>query len=251
MSVLSLVRELRRYPRAVAAVTALAVAVGLLATFRVTSGLGLESRRQEVGYARAAAVVDTLRSQAVDAPTGGGAITTLANRAVLLADLMTRSPLREEIADRAGVPRDHLLTQRPMNGREQRLTIPEVSRATVDEGDPDAYILHVGVNQLVEGESPIIGVDVRAPDAERAARLADAAVAALRTHVAQTSPELRPTRRRLQVEALEPATRGTAAVGPSPTFAMLAALLTFALGCALTLAGARLQARPRRRRLAA
>lgn len=251
MPVLSLARELRRYPRAVAAVTALAVAVGLLATFRVGSGLEIENRRQELGYARAAALVDTQKSQAVHAPVAGGTIGMLADRAVLLADLMTRSPLREEIGDRAGVPPGHLLTRRPMNGREQRLTMPEVSRATVGEGDPEAYILHVGVNELIEGQSPIIGVDVRAPDAAAAARLADTAVAALQAHVDATSVGLLPERRRLRVEPLEPATRGTAVIGPSPTFALVTALLTFTVGCALTLAGARVQARPRRRRLAA
>jgi hypothetical protein len=248
MSTSSLARELRRHPRAVAAVVALSVAVGLLGTFRVTSD-GLESRRQEVGYARAAAVVDTTRSQAVDAKSNGSTITVLADRAVVLADLMTRSPMREEIAQRAGVPLEQFLVQRPMNGREQRLTIPEVSRAKVGEGDRDAFILHVGVNPLVEGASPIIGIDVRAPDADRAARLADAAVAELQAEVAQRTIALSP-KRRVNVTALEPATRGTAIVGPAPALAIFAALVTLVLGCGVTLLAGRLQLRPRRRRVA-
>ena len=43
MAFLSLVRELRQFPRAVAVVTTLALVIALLATFRV-SGFGLESR---------------------------------------------------------------------------------------------------------------------------------------------------------------------------------------------------------------
>jgi hypothetical protein len=246
MALSSLLRELGRHPRAVAAVVALSLAVAFLATFRVTPG-GIESRRYEVGYARAAAIVDTRPSQAVDADAAGGAIAELTNRAVLIADLMTRSPLREEIADRAGVPRDQLLTQRPMNLLEKRLTLPEVSRATVDEEDREANLLRVGVNPLLEGESPIIGIDVRAADPARAARLADAATAVVRDYAARAPSPGSPPERPLEVRQLEPAIAETATVGPSPMLAILAAVAVFVLGCAATLAGVRVRAALRRR----
>lgn len=242
----SLLRELGRYPRVMAAVAALSLAVGFLALFRVTAG-GLESRRYEVGYARAAAVVDTRPSQAVDALAAGGAITELMNRAVLIADLMTRSPLREEIADRAGVPRDRILTQRPMNLLEKRLTLREVSRAAVEEGDREASLLRVGVNPLLEGENPIIGIDVRAPDPARAARLADAAIAVADDYLARTPSAGSPPERPLELRRLEPATAQTATVGPSPMLAILASIAVLALGCAATLAGPRLRAALQRR----
>lgn len=245
MSLPSLLRELGRRPRAVAAVVALSLAVAFLATFRVTPG-GIESRRYEVGYARAAAIVDTRPSQAVDADAAGGAIAELMNRAVLIADLMTRSPLREEIADRAGVPRDQLLTQRPMNLLEKRLTLPEVSRATVEEGDREASLLRVGVNPLLEGESPIIGIDVRAPDPARAARLADAAIAAVSDDLARAPTPGSPPERPLRVMQLEPATAETVTLGPSLMLAILISVAVLALGCAATLAGARVRAALRR-----
>jgi hypothetical protein len=249
MAFLSLVRELRQFPRAVAVVTALALIVGLLATFRV-SGFGLESRRYDAGYAQAAAIVDTRPSQAVASDAQGGMIAPLTDHATLLADLMTRSPLREEIADRAGIPRTRLLTERPMNLLERRLTNNEVSRATVTAGDRDANIMRVGVNPLVEGESPIIGVDVRAPDPQQAERLADAAIAVLRAHiddVASTGP--RPAVP-IQAQALEPATAETVSVGPSPLIAVLAVIAVFALGCGAIIGGTRLSAGLRRRHLA-
>lgn len=250
MSFASLLRELRQFPRALAAVAALSVAVGLVATFRVTPGPGLESRRYEVGYARAAALVDTRRSQAIDAVAGGGSITGLADRAVLLADLMTRSPLRGEIADRAGIPPDELLTRRPMNGLERRLTLPEVSRATVDEGDREATLMHVAVNPLVEGESPIIGVEVRAPDPVHAARVADAAVATVRAYLERSAPAAVDAARRLEIRQVEPAGAVTAVVGSSRALAVLAAAGVFMFGCAATLAIARVAALLRRRRFA-
>jgi len=242
----SLLCELGRQPRAVAAVVALSLAVGFLALFRVGPG-GIESRRHEVGYARAAAVVDTRPSQAVDALQAGGAIAELMNRAVLIADLMTRSPLREEIADRADVPREELLTQRPMNLLEIRLTQREVLRTTVADDDSEASILRVGVNPLLEGENPIIGIDVRAPDPARAARLADAAIAVIRDDLARTPSPDSPAKRPLEIRQLEPATAETAAIGSSPMLAILAAVAVFAVGCAATLVGARVRAALRRR----
>jgi len=242
----SLLRELRRHRRAVAAVVTLSLAVGFVALFRVGPG-GIESRRHEVGYARAAAVVDTRPSQAVDALQAGGAIAELMNRAVLIADLMTRSPLREEIADRAGVPREELLTQRPMNLLEKRLTQREVLRTTVSEDDPEASLLRVGVNPLLEGENPIIGIDVRAPDPGRAARLADAAIAVIRDDLARAPSSDSQPKRPLEVRQLEPATAETVTLGPSPLFAALAAIAVLAIGCAATLAAVRMRAALRRR----
>jgi hypothetical protein len=241
----SRVQELLRHPRALAAVVGLSLAVGLLASFRVGPS-GVESRRAEVGYARAAAVVDSQPSQAVDAGAGGGWIAALTDRAVLLADLATRSPLREEIADRAGVPRDRLIVQRPMNLLEKRLTHPEVTHTSVEAGNRQATILHVAVNPLVEGKSPIVGVDVRAPDARSAARVADQALAVLRDHVAAAPGARRP----MAVRQLEPATAGTTVTGPSRTLALLAALAVLGLGCAATIGVARAGTALRRRRLA-
>jgi hypothetical protein len=246
-SAASIVQRLRRSPRSVIAVALLALAAGVLTDFRITSG-GLESRRAEVGYAQAAALVDTVPSQAVDSKAGGAAIAELRNRAILAADLMTRSPLREEIADRAGVPRDHIVTQRPMNGLERRLTHKEVTRTAVAESDRDAYILRVGVNDLVEGENPIIGVDVRAPDGERATRLADEAIAGLRAYLARSATSSGSTPvSRLSIEQLEPALEGTAVVGPAPVIGVFVAFAAFALGCAAVLAAGALRGALRRR----
>ena len=249
MSLPSIVQRLRQSPRVVAAVALVALVAAVLTTFRI-SGLGLESRRHEVGYARTAALVDTKPSQAIDASSGGSAIAELRNRATLLADLMTRSPLRETIADRAGVPRDTLLTERPMNLLEKRLTAKEVTRSTVGPGDRDASILYVGVHFLVEGDNPFIGIDVRAPDAATAARLADAAVAVIRDYVERT-PVGGPTRAQpLAVEQLEPATATAAVTGPSPVVGVLVAIVVLGIGAAGIVVWPGLRSRLRRRPLA-
>jgi hypothetical protein len=248
MSFFAVVYELRRFPRAIALAALVALAVGLLMSFRI-SGLGLESRHYEIGYARAAALLDTNPSQAVDGLGAGGSIGEITNRAVLLADLTTRAPLRDEIADRAGVPRDHLLTERPMNGLERRLTLPEVSRATVASGDRDAYLMRVAVNPLLEGENPIIGVEVRAPTPARAARLAAQAIATLQRHL-RDEANLSPPRHPLQVQLLDAPTAEPGVVGPSRAIAVLAALATFGLGCGATLAASRLSRSLRRRQFA-
>jgi hypothetical protein len=248
-SLASIVGRLRGSPRAVALVVVLAVAAGVLTDFRITSG-GVESRRTEVGYAQAAALVDTIPSQAVDSTAGGAAIAELRNRAILLADLMTRSPLREKIADRAGVPHDHIITQRPMNGLERRLTLKEVTRATVGENDREAYLLRIGVNDLVEGENPIIGIDVRAPDGERAVRMANHAIAELRAYLERSAAPGSRVAAAITVHQLEPAVEGTAIVGPPPIVGVLVAIAVFAIGCAAVLGLRALRGALRRRRLA-
>jgi hypothetical protein len=248
MSILAIVYELRRFPRAIALAVVLALAVGLAMTFRI-SGFGLQSRHYEIGYARAAALVDTEPSQAVDGVAAGGSISELTDRAVLLADLMTRAPLRDEIAARAGVPRGHLLTERPMNGLERRLTLHEVSTATVGSGDRDAYLMRVAVNPLLEGENPIIGVEVRAPTPARAAALAGQAIATLRLHLSDEAAQLTP-RHELAIRQLDTPSAEAGVVGPSRALAMLAALATFGILCAAILAVSRLGASVRRSRLA-
>jgi hypothetical protein len=236
MSFPSLARELWRSRRLVAGVAVLAAIVALLM-------IVVEGRGYRVGVARAAALLDTERSQAVDALAGGSGITALEDRAKLLADLMTRSPLKDEIADAAGVPRTELITVRPMNGLERRLTVAEVTRLSVDEGDPRASILRVGVTELAEGESPIIAVDVRAPDAGRAARLADQAIASVGAYVDRAAPAkgLRSVRR-LKVRQLEPAIAATASQDGGAVGALLAGVGVFALGCGAIVGAARLRA---------
>ena len=162
MVFLSLVRELRHYPRAVAAVTAVAVAIGLVAAFRVTRGWGSRAGARSWDTP-APPRCSTPRSRR-PAGTAGG--TTNPSREPRRAPRRPHDAVSAPRADRrpsrhpARAPA-HATADEPPH---KRLTNPEVSRATVEEVDREAYIMRVGVSALVEGASPIIGVDVRAPD---------------------------------------------------------------------------------------
>jgi hypothetical protein len=234
MGLVAVLRELWQFRVLVAALALLSLVVGILMTYRVSAPLSLESRQYEVGIASARALVDTPSSQVVDLGGGTGAdVGTLSARANLLASLMTSSPIKDDIARRADIPIELLVTPAtPSVGVAAADASRNVTGAVVTADDPGAYVLRSSVPTLQSGEIPILAVDAQAPDAAGAAKLADQAVAVLRSHLENVAgSEAVPHKRRVTVRQLGPARSATEVRGPSRLAALAAALLAFVGGC--------------------
>jgi hypothetical protein len=236
MGAVAILRELWRHRVVLLLAAPLAILVGVSVGYKVMFPFTLESRGYDVGVAAATALVDTPSSQVV--ALGGrdvGEAATLPGRAALLANLMASSPLREDIARRAGVRPELLIATAPPPAggsappqQGDRLA----TGASVRADDPRASVLKLNTDITL----PMIAVDVRAPDAATAARVANAALAALKSYLDSiVGVDGASTKRRLVVKQLGPAQSATAHRGPSPLLGILAAITVLGLACAAIL----------------
>jgi hypothetical protein len=242
MELVTSLRTLWRFRLALIALALLSVVVGLLMAYRLEAPGTLKSRQYTVAIASAQALVDTPSSQVAD--LGGGVdepsadIATLSARASLLANLMTNSPMKEEIASRAGVSPDSLIAVPPPSAE------PGVAAAsagapgtTAKLTDPGANILRATIPELQSGQIPIISVSTQAPDPDAAARLANEAIAVLQSNLASVATNDKvPSQRRVIVRQLGRAHASVESRGPGKKLAIVAAMAVFALGCGAVLA---------------
>jgi hypothetical protein len=230
MELVGMLRVLWRHRLLVVVAALIAVLVGLGVAYRIGFPAKLESRQYHVGLGTVTALVDTPSSQVVDLGGKTGAdIATLAARAQLLASLMTSSPIKDEIASRAGVAPDKLIAQSAAGD------VPGAAPsdgASVSMGDPKANILNARIPNLESGDVPIIAVNTQAPDAAVAARLANESIAVLKEHLQTVAGiDKVPDARRVVVTQLGRARASEEARGPSQLMALGAGLFVFILGC--------------------
>ena len=232
MGFVAVLRELWRFRVPVVAAACFALFVGVLLMFRVSVPGGIDSRRYDVGLASTTALVDTPSSQVVDLGDTGTDVGSLSVRASLLASLMTSSPIKDQIARRAGVNPETLIAIPPSSSGPGATPAPSVPGTE----KPNAVILRASVPILESGEVPIISVTTQAPDAASAGKLADQAVAVLRMHLDSVAGQGRvPTKRRVIVRQLGPARASSVRRGPGPALAVMVALAVFGVGCAVLL----------------
>ena len=137
---------------------------------------------------------------------------------------MASSPLKEEIARRAGVAPDKLVAIAPSGVGVPAPTTPLVSGATVTADDPKANVLTTNVLSSA-GQLPIIVVNTQAPDVTVAARLANGAITSLTDYLETVAATDRvPSSRRLVVKQLGPASVATTSRGPRRLFGLIAAI---------------------------
>jgi hypothetical protein len=232
MEVVAMLRVLWRYRLLVVVAALLAAFVGLSVAYRIGFPPKLQSRQYQVGVGSVTALVDTPSSQIVDlGPDTGADIATLAARASLLASLMTSSPIKDEIASRAGVAPDQLIAVSPAGP-------PGASASAGPQGapqnltDPKAIILTAKIPNLESGDVPIIAVTTQAPDAAAAGRLANESIAVLQAHLKTVAGIDRvPDARRVVVRQLGQARSTTVARGPAKVMAIVAGFVVFIFGC--------------------
>jgi hypothetical protein len=235
MSAVSVLRELWSRRLLVAVGLAFALIVATLMAFSVKPGLppDFDSRQYNVGIASASVLIDSPSSQVAD--LGGGSqtgpqadVTSLSARARLLANLMSTSPLKDRIADRARIPPNTLIARAPVpEGIVQKPT-PLSTGSTISADDPRANILTITVNETL----PILAADSQAPTAAQAARISSAAVAELPRYLKSVASTDRvPNAQLLVVKPLGTARYTTVQRGPRRLYAAAAAIVLFGLWC--------------------
>jgi hypothetical protein len=233
MGAVTILRQLWRTRLLVAVGLALALFLGIVVSYHVTPGFPptFKSRQYQLGIASAAVLVDSRSSQVVD--VGGGPtrpnVDQLSIRARLLANLMATSPLKDEIAARAGVQPGWLIGHPPTEGGPMSARVPEGPSAMISEDDPRASILRLYVNETL----PIITADTRAPDAATAARIASSSIVELKRYLnAATAANRLPDDRTLVLSRLGPAKSGVETQGHGPLLGLLLFVFVSGLWCA-------------------
>ncbi len=234
MNVVSSLRTLWRFRLLIAAIAVASVVIGLTTAYRIQGPTKFETRQYQVGIGSAQALVDTPSSQIADlgsVDTVSVDIATLSTRAGLLANLMTSSPMKDEIAARAGVRPDKLIAV-PPTSLAAGVTPGAAPGVTVRASDRSASILKVTIPELQSGQIPIISVRTQAPDKASAGRLADQAIKVLQEHLTTVADDDKvPTPRRVIIRPLGQAQSSFEAHGPSKQIAIVIALALLAFGC--------------------
>jgi hypothetical protein len=223
MDFVTILRDLWRRRTLVGLVLLLAASVGIMVAYRVSFPPRLESRKHVVGISSARILIDTPNSQVVEvAPTGSD---TLGTRASLLASLMVDGVVKSAIAERAGLRPSELIG---------------VSQSAAEDSAPagprgrSASVMTTRVITNSSGEQlPIIDVQAQAPDAQRAARLASAAVTGLRAYLeSKAALQSIPEAKRLQVTGLGVPQAADVVRGSHDLLALVAVIVIFVGGCA-------------------
>lgn len=240
MEAVAIIRLLWRQRLTVAVGLVVAIAIGIAMAYSIELGFPprFESRQYQVGIASAEMLVDSPSSQVAD--IGGGSALTdvsgLASRARLLANLMAVSPLKEQIARRAGIdPRTFVASAPSTALTGATKTSPLDSRPD----GPDANKLSIEPNEIL----PIISANATAATPALAARIASAGVEELRAYLKTiAATDQVPDARQLVISPLGPARSATVAGGPRRLFAVAAVIVVFGLWC-MSIVGANWLAR--------
>lgn len=222
----SILRQLWRHRAVVAVFALVAVLLGGLIAYRPS--FPPQSRKYHVGTAMVHILVDTPASQVVEVSPKGSE--TLGQRASLLANLMSQGEVKAEVARRAGLRPNQLLAVSDASIDPKTVT-PQQTKG------PKVHLLTIGVVTNDAGEElPIIGVQAQAPDAAKAAALANAAVSGLQDFLtSKAAVERIPDARRLTVRGLGAAQAREISRGPGPLLAFVVMVFLFAALCGVLL----------------
>lgn len=213
MELVALARVLWRCRIAVTLGGVAAIALSLLITTSATSRVGVASMRL---------VLDTPKSQTVDAYPAG--LETLEWRAALLADLMAAEPTREQIAREMGIATESLVVTAPLMSVAP-VPVP-LPRHALDVAAVVAEPYRVEIQAV--SPLPIIGIDARAPSRQQAARLVTIGAVALK---AAAASELTSEGERLVVGDVGPVRAREVVEGPRRMVALVIAVFVFGLWC--------------------
>lgn len=228
MEVVSVLRLLWRQRLLVALGLLAALMVGIVMAYRVTPAFPprIESRQYHVGIASASLLVDSPSSQVADLSGGqvGIDVSGLSSRARLLANLMATSPLKDQIARRAGISPASLVASVPVTG-----SAAEPVPLSAQEENKRPNQLKITFNE----ELPIITADAQAATPELAARIASAAPEELVVFLRSVAASDRvPDVRQLVVSRLGEARSALVSRGPRRLFALIGLVSVFGLWCA-------------------
>jgi hypothetical protein len=221
-SAIKILRNLFIHRVIVAVFAIVALAIATLVAYK--PGFPPQSRKYRVGSGHVQILIDTPASQVVEInPQGADG---LGSRAGLLANLMIGGEVKQAIAQAAGLRPDQLIAT-----SDSALAPANVTPAQLK--NPHALILKTSVVTNDDGtDLPIVSVQTQAPDARRAAAIANAAVTGLKQYLdSRAAREGVPDGQRLQVRGLGGAQAGDVAKGPGNMLALAAFIFIFGALC--------------------
>jgi hypothetical protein len=225
--------RLWRLRAGVAACAVLSLFASVWSVWRIDPlAMRAQPRALEMATAWTSVLIDTPKSALLDLHQDTYGLEALTDRAVFLGTMMANSPIRAEIARRAGIPASALKVVAPLTlqqpraplekGKEKRTT--DILRST------DQYRLDMEVDPTV----PVLDLYTQAPSAAQAVRLANVSVDAARDYVdGLAKTEGTPLRFQIRVRQLGRAQGAVINDGVRWQVALLTLFLTFALGCAI------------------
>jgi hypothetical protein len=219
---------------------AVAALVATLATVQVVWGISLSPPRiggdsLQMSSASATVIVDTPRSSAVDPKVDAYTLKSLSNRALILGNVMASLPVREYIAEQAGVPLAKVRVEPPLTPEQPRPLADSAHAAHISDlfKRPDEYRLSVQATPM----APVLSLYAVAPTPTEARDLTTSAVEGLRTYLASLDHSQRvPSIDQVRLERLGNAQSGAIAANASFQLGLLTFLVVFALGCVAILA---------------
>jgi hypothetical protein len=217
-----------------------AVLLATLATVQVVWGISLAPLRVggdslQMASASAQVIVDTPRSSAVDPEVDAYTLKSLSNRALILGNVMASQPVREYIAEQAGVPLDKVRVEPPLTPEQPRPLADSAHAAHVTDlfKRPDEYRLSVEATPM----APVLDLYAVAPTAAEAQAMTTSAVVGLRNYLDSVDAKQQvPASDQVRLERLGVAQSGAIAGDASLQLGLLTFFVVFALGCVAILA---------------
>jgi hypothetical protein len=191
----------------------------------------LTPRSLEMGSAATHVILDRQRSTILDMRAQTGDFESLANRALLLGNVIANGPVRDAVAKAAKVPPDRLLIAAPLTPKQPQAVVdPKTQKKASDiAGSNDSYRLTIFANPTV----PVLDIYAQAPDAASAALLANATVDSLQSYLRSLArSEGTPPAAQIRLVQLGRARGSVVNPRAHTQVALLMFLVTFGLSCA-------------------
>ncbi len=224
---------------------ALAAAVAAVAMLQVVWGISLAppaigSDSIDLASASTHVIVDTPRSSAVDPRADAYTLESLSNRALILGNVMASLPVRQYIAQRAGVPVAKIRVEPPLTPEQPRALADSDHAAHVSDlfKSSDEYRLSVQADPM----SSALDIYAVAPSADAATKLASASVDGLREYLATVAAKQHTPRiDQVRLTVLGHSEAGLIDGGSGLQFAILTFFVVFTIGCGTVLVASRVR----------
>ena len=226
------IRKLWHLKAGVAISLAFAIFAAVWSVYKIDlPHLSLEPRALSMATGAAHVMVDTPVSTMIDIRQDTYSIDGLRNRAVLLGNVLASSEIEARIAKRAGVPLQRLRILAPLTRQQPWPPVDsQNARHTSDLlKSTDQYRIAIKVNATV----PMMDIYAQTPNADSAARLANAAVDELKAYVpAIAAAQNTPPQDQIRLIQLGRATGTVINPGVRYQVALLAFVVVFLVCCA-------------------
>jgi hypothetical protein len=213
----------------------LSLLLALLAAIWSVSRPGLE-----MATAHTEVLIDTPQSIMTNLRENSYSIDGLVNRAVVLGNVITSTPVESKIAQRANVPAALLRIQGPITVHVASLPLTAQNTRSITDitKSNEQYRIQIDANPTV----PMLDIYAQTPTAQSAAALANAAVDELRAYLAGlATSQATPASDQVRIEQMGRATGMVVNPGVRYQLALIVFIVTFLLACATTVVISRIR----------